>query len=235
MHTVFTMPKYHHIEGFLLSLADRFEREEGTLIYDGRNQLREFNINGIMIVVKSFAIPSIINRIAYGFIRSSKAQRSCEYAKMLIEHGISSPEPVGYLTERKGLLFNHSYYACLKSENPYNFNDIVAKGFADRNEHLRAIARTTAKMHECGYLHTDYSAGNILTGKKADGTIGVEIIDLNRIRFKRIGLEMGCKNFERLPMNDEIIDVIGRTYAEARHFDAQQCINAIKATYRYKI
>ena len=229
------MPKYAQLQDFVATLPERFERNEGTLIYNGRNQLREFSIDGLEIVVKSFAIPSIVNRIAYGFLRSSKAQRSCEYAQMLIDHGISSPEPVGYVTERKGLLFSRSFYACLKSENPYTFKDVVAPGFPHRDEHLRAIARVTGKMHDCGYLHSDYSAGNILSGQREDGSIQVEIIDLNRIRFKKIDLSMGCKNFERLPMNEEIIQVMGTAYAEARHFNVQECIKELKTGHTYLI
>ena len=235
MRKVFTLPQYAQLKEFMASLPERFERNEGTLIYNGRNQLREFNINGLDIIVKSFAIPRLVNQIAYGFLRPSKAQRSCEYAQMLIDHGIASPQPIGWFTERKNLLFSRSFYACLKSENPYTFKDIVAPGFDGRDDHLRAIARVTAQMHNCGYLHSDYSAGNILSGRKEDGSISVEIIDLNRIRFKKIDMAMGCRNLERLPMNDEIIEIMGKAYAEARHFDVQKCINEIKSTHTYLI
>ena len=235
MRKVFTMPQYAALQDFVASLPERFENEEGTLIYNGRNQLREFTINGLAIVVKSFAIPSIVNRIAYGFLRSSKAQRSCEYAQMLISHGIGSPAPVGYVTTRKHLLFDHSYYACLKSENPYNYTDICEFPIEERTDYLKAIGRTTAKMHDCGYLHLDYSAGNLLMGKKTDGNVSVEIIDLNRIRFKKIDLAQGCQNFDRLPMNQEVVRILADSYAEARHMDAEACYQHIKSTYKYQL
>lgn len=229
------MPQYGHLHDFIASLPERFEHNEGKVIYDGRNQLREFTIDGITIIVKSFALPSIVNRIAYGFLRSSKAQRSCEYAQMLIDHGIGSPAPVGYVTTRKHLLFDRSYYACLKSENPYNFDDIVKPGFSHRDDYLKAVGHTTAQMHNCGYLHLDYSAGNLLMNRKEDGSVSVEIIDLNRIRFRKIDLATGCRNFDRLPMNSDIIRVLAQAYAEARHFDAEACYQQILSTYKYKI
>ena len=38
--------------------------------------------------------------------------------------------------------------------------------------------------------------------------VKVEIIDLNRIRFMEIGMEMGCKNFERLPGTPEMFAIL---------------------------
>jgi hypothetical protein len=98
-----------------------------------------------------------------------------------------------------------------------------------------AVAKTTARLHECGFLHKDYSAGNILLRELADGTVRVEIIDLNRIRFRKIGLKEGCKNFERLPMNEEIVDIIAPPYAAARNLDVAQCKAALNAYNIYKI
>jgi hypothetical protein len=98
-----------------------------------------------------------------------------------------------------------------------------------------AVAKTTARLHECGFLHKDYSAGNILLRELPDGTVRVEIIDLNRIRFRKIGLEEGCKNFERLPMNEEIVSVMAPPYAEARKFDVSQCQRALNVYNTYKI
>lgn len=97
----------------------------GSLIYKGRNELREYNYKGKNLVIKSFAKPNLINRIVYGLFRSSKAQRSYEYANMLLKAGIGTPEPVGYCTERIGLLFTRSYYISLKSECPYVYYDLM--------------------------------------------------------------------------------------------------------------
>ena len=235
MRKVFTTPEFEAQREFIASLPERFERGEGKIIYDGRNQLREFTNGGVTMVVKSFCLPKFINRIAYGFLRSSKAQRSCEYAQLLLSKGIATPAPIGYVTERRGLLFGRSYYASMKSDYTHNFYDVVQPGVENRDKFLMAVAKTTARLHECGFLHKDYSAGNILLRELPDGTVRVEIIDLNRIRFRKIGLEEGCKNFERLPVTESIVKVLAETYALERGFDKQLCLAHIEKSTPYKL
>ena len=99
--------------------------------------------------------------------------------------------------------------------------------FEHEEQILRAIARTTAVLHEHGYLHKDYSRGNILF-KETEQGVKVEIIDLNRIRFLKIGMEEGCRNFERLPGKDEWWKIIGETYARERGFDVETCCRIIR-------
>lgn len=219
-------PDFAALSSFVASLPEIFERGEGEIIYDGRNQLRRFIVDGHRLIVKSFRIPNLLNRIAYGWLRASKAQRSFEYADMLREAGIGSPAPVAWLTERVplalpfcGSLLTRSYYVCLESTLPYSYKDIIAGALAPDVERcaLEAIARTTARLHNHGWLHKDYSRGNILFGPTADGSIAVEIIDLNRLRFGAVSLEAGLANlFERLPATPEQHSIMERAYREAR-------------------
>lgn len=208
------------MDEFVASLPQLFERGEGEVIYDGRNQLRRFNVESRSLIVKSFRTPNFVNRIAYGWLRSSKAQRSFEYAARLRSIGIGSPAPVGWLTERSGLLFGRSYYACLESTLPYTYKDIMAGTLAPDLERraLEAIGLTTARLHDNGMLHKDYSRGNIIFGPAADGSISVEIIDLNRIRFGTVSLEAGLVNlFERLPVTAEQHAIMEYAYRKARN------------------
>ena len=55
----------------------------------------------------------------------------------------------------------------------------------------------------------------------------MEIIDLNRIRFREVGMEEGCRNFERLPGTPEMFEILADEYAKARGFDAQECLKLI--------
>lgn len=213
-------PEFAALTDFVASLPQRFESGEGEVIYDGRNQLRRFVVDGQRLIVKSFRTPNFINRIAYGWLRSSKAQRSFEYAARLRSLGIGSPAPVGWITERRGLLFGRSFYACLESALPYTYKDIMAGTLAPDLEHraLEAIGLTTARLHDAGMLHKDYSRGNILFGPTADGNISVEIIDLNRIRFGTVSIEAGLANlFERLPATPEQRAIMEAAYRNIRH------------------
>ncbi len=209
--------------GFVATMPCRFPHE-GTVLHKGRNELRAMNFKGQEVVVKSFRIPNLVNRLAYGLLRASKAQRSYEYAFRLLRLGIGTPRPVAYYTERNALLFGRSYYLCMKSECPYTYADLSRRSFAEREQILRAIARTTARMHENGLLHKDYSRGNILFCPGEEG-VRVEVIDLNRIRFGHVGMEAGCKNFERLPATPEMLAVMAEEYAAARGFDPETCLH----------
>ncbi len=225
--------KFADLLPFIQSLPSNFEKGEGKVIYKGRNELREFQYKGYDLVVKSFRKPNLINQIAYGTFRSSKAQRSYEYAEMFLKAGIGTPQPVGYITERKGVLLQHSYYVCLKSACPYTFNDLLTRDFPRFEEIIQAVAKTTAHIHEKGYLHKDYSAGNILF-RDDTKEIQVEIIDLNRMKFGKVGLEKACKNFERLPQTGRILPLMAQTYAFFRGFTAHDCYKRMKR-YMYTV
>lgn len=224
--SVVVHPHYPFLRDFLSELPQRWDKQEGKVIYKGRNELREFEVGGVTMVIKAFRKPNLVNQLAYGVFRSSKAHRSYQYAQMLLDHGIGTPAPVGYYTERKGLLFDRSFYACLKSECPYTYKDLMDGRYPNQERVLRAIARLTARLHDLGWIHKDYSRGNILF-KETPEEVKLEVIDLNRIRFQRVDRETGCKNFERLPGTPEMLRILADEYAQARGFDAEQCYKII--------
>lgn len=222
----FIHPRYAEMGNWLFQLPARFG-QEGVCLYKGRNELREVSAGGKTVVVKSYKRPHLFNRLAYAYLRSSKAERAYQYACMFREKGIGTPEPVGYLTRGRAGLFDKSYFVSLKSDCPYTYRDFATRRFTRQTEILQAIGQVTARMHEAGIYHEDYSAGNILFRDDLP-EIKIEIIDLNRLSFGKIDLEKGCKNFERLPGCDEMLSVMATAYAEARGFDPQQCLSLIQ-------
>ena len=60
---------FEELRDFILSLPERFERNEGVVIHKGRNELRKMKYNGREYVVKSFHRPNFINRFVYGIFR----------------------------------------------------------------------------------------------------------------------------------------------------------------------
>ena len=220
-------PLYSHLGDFIKDLPEYYEKM-GKTIYKGRNELKEIEYNGVNMVIKSFRIPNIINRIAYGFLRPSKAKRSYEYAHMILEKGIGTPVPVGYYTSRKWLLFSESYYVCLKSECPYTYKELIDGKFPGTEKIVKAIAALTAHIHKNDMLHKDWSRGNILF-KETENEIKLEIIDLNRIRFHKIGMEEGCRNFERLPGTDQMTRWMADEYASVMGYDADKCFEIMNS------
>ncbi len=232
MHTLFSSsyrvtchPDVPYLLSFLTSIPERFAQGEGKVIHQGRNELRLLSYGGEQFVVKSFHVPHWLNRLAYAYVRGSKAKRSYLYADRFRQAGIGSPQPIGYIEQRGLGGLAHSFYVSRLSACPYTYADLLELpvDHSDRDAILVAIGQATARMHELGYWHKDFSRGNILYGKQAGGRIQVEIIDLNRMRLGRVGLKLGCRNFERLPGGPHLHQVLAQAYAEVRGFDAASC------------
>jgi glycosyltransferase involved in cell wall biosynthesis len=230
LRRIYVSPRWQALEPFVRTLPVHFANEGATL-YKGRNELKVFERDGHTLVVKSYRRPNIVNRVAYNSFRPSKARRSYRYAEMLRRAGIGSPEPVAFYSIGNCLLFGRSYFVSLKSACPYSYRDLSTRPFDNRDEILRAVARTTAAMHEHGFLHKDYSAGNILFDVQADGSVRVEIIDLNRMRLGRVSMKAGCKNFERLPATPAMLRVMADEYARVRGLDAAACLHLIERAH----
>ena len=220
-------PSYSNLNAFMRDLPDNYEKL-GKIIYKGRNELREIEYEGVQMVIKSFRIPNFINRIAYGIFRSSKARRSYEYARILMEKSIGTPTPIGYYTSRKWFLFYKSWYVCAKSECPNTYKDLIDGNFPNTEKIVKSIAALTAYMHKNNMLHKDWSRGNILFNDTPDG-VELEIIDLNRIRFHKIGMEEGCRNFERLPGTDRMTRWMAEEYASIMGYNAEECFKIMNS------
>lgn len=226
--TLVLSPECESFRDFMLSIPDRFEKGEGIIIHKGRNELRKITYNGNVLVVKSFRTPNIINRWVYGVFRPSKAKRSFEHAQMLLDIGVGTPRPVGYLNIRKGLMFDRSYYVTYASDCPYTYEELFKRKFEYEDDVLRAVGHVTAQLHNHGYAHKDYGRGNILFAQTAEG-IKIEIVDLNRMDIGPLDMKAGCKNLERLPATPHMHKVLAEAYAKERGFDADECYKLMVA------
>ena len=64
-------PKYNFLTDFIYHLPGCFFKD-GETIYQGRNILKKYDIQGYRLIVKRFKRPNIINQIVYSFFRRSK-------------------------------------------------------------------------------------------------------------------------------------------------------------------
>lgn len=183
------------------------EWQEGDVIFRRRNTLRMTK----GVVVKQFATPSFWRGLIYGLFCKSKARRSYEYAQRM--DGLT-PAPVAYREVRIAGVLRESWYVCRASECTHTFNELIgAPDYPHRQQILEAIGRFTARLHQNGILHRDYSGGNILFNE--DGS-RVELIDLNRIRFCRhMSRSTRLCNFERLNIDRDALSVMAKAYADA--------------------
>lgn len=215
------------LQRFLQELPWRFA-QEGREIFKNRNAIRQYDVGEVSVVVKQFTLPIRFNRFVYRWLRKTKAQRSFEYATRLRAIGVGSPEPLAFVDTGSLFQVGYCYYASRTSQLRYNFRQAVEEEQPDEAEILRAIARTTARMHEGGFWHKDYSGGNILWDR-VNGEIAVEIIDLNRMRLGSVSLELGCAAFDRLDISEAQQRTMAEAYAAVRGFDAEICFQCVVA------
>lgn len=245
-----TAPEFQELGGWVCRLPQSFDRE-GKVVYEGRNTLKQIIVpaggldraeqaarlkaTGLAsgpettVVVKSFQRPVWLRRLIYGWVVKSKARRSFEYACLLKDKGLETPAPVAYVERRRWGLLQDSYYVSLASTLPLTMNDLIGHPeLPHRDAYLDAVARYTARLHDEGICHADYSCGNILLGME-NGEPKVEVIDLNRLHFGTVGQKAGCRNFERINIDRAALSLMARSYARARGFDEETCVADILA------
>lgn len=193
---------------------EEFNRR-GDLFLDGnRNKIKIFELQGIRVNVKSFQVPNVINKIAYRFLRKSKAERSFFYAKELLRRGIGTPRPIAYAEEASAIRFTNSFYLSEHLSYDLTYRELVHQtDYPQRDKILKAFSRFTYKLHEEGVEFLDHSPGNTLIRRK-NGEYQFFLVDLNRMNFKKLSFEERMKNFSRLTPRREMIETMASEYAK---------------------
>lgn len=206
---VIVNPSYPFLRQFLCRLPERFE-SEGVVIYEGRNILKRFNVEGCELVVKSFKVPFLVNRIIYSLFRKSKARRSYEHAFEILKRGCCTPDPIGYIEEYKYGLLTRSYsisaYSKYSDIRRYMNGELKDRAFGT------ALGDFIAHLHQVGIYHIDLSPGNILYDKE-QGEFLFSLVDINRMQFKKISEQDALRNFSRLAISREALSDVTHEYA----------------------
>lgn len=214
-------PAYEHLRDFVENMPAKFDKE-GRIIYSGRNLIKVMEVDGIEINVKRYGIPAFANRVVYSFFRIPKGRRAFVYPQMLLEKGFETPVPIAYVEERRCGLIRHSYFVSMQSPYKRNFYEFGNAKVEDCRDVIVAFARYTADLHQAGIMHRDYSPGNILFDK-IDGEYHFMLVDINRMNFGKITVDMGCANFARLWGQKAFFELLAKEYARARHADETYC------------
>ena len=201
-------------------------------IYEGRNNLKVIEYLESDIVIKSFKIPHIINKIAYTFFRDSKAKKSYKNSLKIVEF---TPEPIGYIEHfRFGLIYD-SYYLCKQYKYDFTIREpLVEENFANKERIFEAFAFFTYAIHNYNIEHLDYSPGNILI-KEIESGYEFKIVDVNRMRFKRLTPTERLQNFAKLWANDEDLRLIVTAYAKLIDIPEEEAFDiALQASKKHK-
>jgi len=181
-----------------------------------RNVIKIVTVEDEDLNIKAFKIPNIINQIAYGFFRKSKARRSFEYAKKLDELAIGTPKPVGYFEYKSWSFFRKSFYVSAQLDCDITYRELTKNfNYPDYDIILRAFTRFTFSLHEKGIHFLDHSPGNTLIKKQGDA-FDFYLVDLNRMRFgATLDFETRIKNFSRLTTHKSMVEVMSDEYARS--------------------
>lgn len=189
----------------------------GELFGNGdRNKIKLFDFNGKTINIKSFKIPNLINKVAYRYFRKSKARRSFEYATILLEKGIGTPEPIAFLENFNILGLKDSYYVSEHLNADLTYRELVEiPDYPDHENILRQFTRFSFGLHEKGIEFLDHSPGNTLIKKNEEGNYDFFLVDLNRMEFHNsMSFEMRMKNLCRLTPVKEMVAVMSNEYSK---------------------
>ncbi|MGP1477283.1 MAG: lipopolysaccharide kinase InaA family protein [Phocaeicola sp.] len=216
-------PKYECERPFIEQLPIIFEKE-GEFIYNQRNQVKRFLINGNERIIKRYKTPGLIQRVIYSTIRKTKARRAFEFANKMSSLGIDTPESIAYIEQKDGLLFSIGYFiakACYDKDlrNALRDQDIFDKELANQ------LTTFLVFMHEKGVMHGDLNLSNILYRKEKDH-YHFTVIDTNRSIFKKQLTQQEClNNLKRLTHRPDLMDYIIRRYAQLRGWNEEETIS----------
>ncbi len=221
-------PKYSTLTDFIHRLPVIFDTE-GELIYDQRNKVRLFTIDGQTIVVKRFKRPMLHQRIDYTFIRPSKAKRAYLYAMRLKELDIATPEAIACIEEKRGGLFCFGYFVSAYCGDPDC--RILREEPQSHDALISSLAHFIADMHQKGFLHGDTNLSNFLYRKDSStGAYRITTIDINRSHFTPTPSKSQClKSMMRMTHIREASIRIVSEYAAIRGWDAQECSSFVIA------
>ena len=201
----------------ILRFIKEFNSDLGTVFGNGdRNVIKLFDLDGKTINIKSFKIPNIVNKVAYKYFRKSKAKRSFEYATILLERGIGTPEPLAYFENFNSIGLRDSYYVSEHLEANLTFRELVEiPDYPDNENILRQFTKFTFDLHEKGIEFLDHSPGNTLIKKEEKDSYSFYLVDLNRMNFhESMDFDMRMKNFSRLTPKKEMIAIMSNEYAK---------------------
>lgn len=221
---------FSNCEELALNICDLFDGCANSL-YKGRNELKIVPFDGRNYVVKSFKQPRLLHRFIYTHLRESKARRSFEYSFALLERSIKVPQPVAFIECMDNGLLTRSFFISEQCPHDYTIRELLDQEWPDKQVQLEQFVEHSYHVHQQGVLHLDYSPGNVLVKKEAPGAWAFSLVDLNRMKFRKVDFHRGLYNFVRLINNQECSNIIARKYASCSQQEPEEAISTL---WKYK-
>ncbi len=217
-------PNYIKSEKSILQLVNSFFDQGNLIVQGSRNTIKSNFLDNETINIKFFKKPGFIKSIIYSFFRSTKAKRSFDYANYLIDHLIETPIPIAYVEERSSVGFlGDSFYICQQIDYDFTIRELIHDPlFPNRNEILEEFTEFTFKMHEAKVNFLDHSPGNTLIIKNGNSRYDFFLIDLNRMKFEDLSIEMRMDNFKKMWLSKQMVKVVAKKYAELSNLSEEK-------------
>jgi hypothetical protein len=201
--------EYEDLNPFVRSIPGTFSSIP-QIIENRRNIIRVCSVGRRKVVIKSFEGMYFTNWIAYSLFRKSKAKRSYEISLELRSKGFIVPTPIAFVDCYRWGLLVQSYFVSLYYEH-ISFNEMLSNERIEET-FLWSLAEFTRSLHLADVYHKDYSNGNILCNYAAD-KITFGLVDLNRVRFRKVNFSQGIKNFSKLTLSESGLALLLNRYA----------------------
>lgn len=210
--------------------------KDSEIIHQGRNQIKLIKSQPSWLTVKSFS-QSLKNRIVYSVFKS-KAHKSYDNALILLNRGINTPLPYGYIECRNCLgMLMHSEYICEYQYSLTLYEAILEYG----RECLGAFAEFVARLHENGIRHDDLNNSNVRVNVDEQHNFSFSLIDLNRMKIYKDGMEVPEKecfrNICRFSSFDSDYIYFVMKYIETRNMTSEKfnCAVSYKKNHDKKV
>lgn len=206
---------YQSLHSELDSSIEHFE-ELGTIIQKSRNTIKKITVTDKVLNVKSYKVPNAFNKLAYRYIRKSKARRSFEYAEKLLSIGINTPAPVAYYEEFGLSGLKKSYYICEQLDDAFTLREFLEQPqCCDQKTVMEQFVAFSFDLHHKGVEFLDNTTGNTLIRSIGNGKYEFYLVDINRMKFHSSPMHFSSrmKNLSLLSNNRKIMHTISKQYA----------------------
>lgn len=170
---------------------------EAGVVYRARNLLVRCPLAGSPAVVKAFPAGK----------GARKAVQAFDHAQELRHRGFLTPAPIAALTAPDG----RGWYCCDWIEGCRSVWDLHDGRIPDAERCCDGLGCLIGRLHEAGIHHRDLTPGNVLLQPRPDGGFDHLLIDLNRMRFTRVGHLAGITALVKLECQGRLLEPYCRT------------------------
>jgi len=163
-------------EDFIRQLPNTFDTD-GETLYQGRNAVKRFIIEGKPLIVKRFKKMDLLKKIEW-ILGRCKAKRAFNNAEKLISLGFSTPQPFAYIVD------DNSFSYLITAEDQ---GIPLLDGMNKEEEYpqlAEAFAEFAFSLHNSGVIHKDFNNTNIrFFRNNFEEGYHFSLIDINRMSF----------------------------------------------------